>query len=369
MHSTKHVSGQQFAIALFNGFTGTRPTHEEGGGCAGRIAEIIAPNHGPQVIYEKERGWYFVPCVLADAPLIGKTLEWAIKNGRPTTGKMRSGTHVTAGGWIKLDGDGLTDRQFASVQAKLNAAGAAHLIYSTHSHGREDKPGIRCRIILFLDRAMESVEYQQATLACSTWLLGQSLDPSEARLCQQAGVWMAHPDRIAQAFCIRRLDGLCLSANALLAAAPKRQKSRLVLVHSASKTPLPVDAARVNAALTWVDATAYSAWVNVALWLKAAHGEAAYSVWLKWSQAAEEAHRADEGECLRVWQQLQPRIGAEAGAGALFAAARDGALTIARDAGVSGRWDMRATSALGYLRSYHRALYNANFATEREGCA
>ena len=97
-----------------------------------------------------------MPCELKVAPLVERTLERAIRLGLPAVGKMRSGSHVTAGAWAKLDGDGLSKEQFAAMQETLSLTGIAHIIYSSHSNGRADKPGIRCRIIVFFDAALVS---------------------------------------------------------------------------------------------------------------------------------------------------------------------------------------------------------------------
>jgi hypothetical protein len=343
-------------------FYGTRPTHEEAAAMAGRIANLIAPDDGPIVVAEKDRALYFVPCVLKDAPLTGKTLEWAEKHGLPTTGKMRSGSHVTAGAWAKLDGDGLTRDQLAAVQAILTLAGIAHIIYSTHSNGRSEKPGIRCRIIMFFDKALEPADYQRAVLSLSAWLLGQSLDESEARLCQQAGVWAAHPDRIGQAFCIRHLDGVCVSTDALLAAAPPATKRHSII--SGNAGPLPLDAARINGALNWINPTEYKAWTDCAIWLKAAYGGAAYPLWKDWSERADEdAQAGNEGRYApeNVWAGITPRLTAEQGAGALFGCAKNAAVVTVEDAAARGQWAGQGKASLVYLRRFHPRLYDELF--------
>ncbi len=358
MQSTIHVSARRNEIAMFSGFNGTHPALEESDATARRIADLIAPEDGPLVLSNKDQGVFYVPSELKVAPFVGKTLAWAIELGLSTVGKQRSGTHVIAGAWAKLDGDGLTEAQLATVQTLLCRARIAHLIYSTHSHGRADKPGIRCRIVMFFDKALEPVEYQRAVQSLSKWLLGQSLDESEARLCQQAGVWCAHPDRVEQAFCIRRLDGYCVSVDALLAASPKSTVSKRIGLHLVS-TARPVEfiATRVDAALKFCAANEYDVWIGCGIWLKAAYGDNAYPIWLAWSQTADESHRADENECERVWGGIAPRINAEAGAGALFGRARDAAVAAVRKAGATGTWNQGGKAALLYLRCYHRKVY------------
>lgn len=358
MRSNVHIADRRFDITMFPSFYGTYPTHEEMGATVGRIGDLIAPDHGPIIVTNKDTGVFFVPGALKDAPLVGKTLAYATEHGLPVVGKMRSRFHVTAGAVAKLDGDGLSEEQFAAIQAKLNLAGVAHLIYSTHSHGRPDKPGIRCRIILFFDRALEPADYQRAVLSLSRWLLGKSLDESEGRLSQQAGVWCAHPSRTERAFCIKQFDGACVSTDALLAAAPKQLPKNLDI----NAGPAPLDAERLRQALCWVDPNDYVQWIDCAIWLKAAYGDAAYSLWLDWSERAGQEAQAENDRRYapdKVWAGITPRITCEQGAGALYAKGRDNAVAAARDAAARKEWGKqgRGYSALLYLHQFHHRLY------------
>lgn len=364
MRSPIHVSARRFGLTVFPSFYGTSPTHEEPAATAARIADLIAPEDGPMIVDDKDRGVFFVPCVLKDAPLVGKTLDFAVTHGLPTIGKQRSGGHVTAGAWAKLDGDGLTEDQFAAVLSILKLAGIAYLIYSTHSNGRADKPGIRCRVIVFLDRAFEPAEYQLAVLSLSTWLMGRSLDESEARLCQQAGVWCAASDRVKAAFCYRQLDGVCVSADALLAAAPTATVSRPGIHISGNAGPLPLDAARIGEALKWFNPNDYVLWVDVAIWLKAAYGDAAYPLWLEWSECAnQEAQEGNEGRYApdMVWSGITPRLDAATGANTLYARARDNIVAAVREAAAWGKWEGQGKAGLVYLRRFHRRLFDEMF--------
>lgn len=364
MRSPIHVSARRFGLTAFPSFYGTSQTHEEPAATAGRIADLIAPEDGPMIVDDKDRGVFFVPCALKDAPFVGKTLEFAVTHGLPTIGKQRSGSHVTAGAWAKLDGDGLTDEQFAAVLATLKLAGIAHLIYSTHSHGRADRPGIRCRSIVFFDTPLEPAEYQRAVLSLSAWLLGKSLDESEARLCQQAGVWSAHPDREKQAFCIRQLDGVCVSTEALLAAAPPVTVSRPVISISGTTGPMPLDVERIGEALKWFNPNDYVLWVDVAIWLKAAHGDAAYSLWLEWGERADqEAQELNDGRYApdKVWSGITPRLEAATGANTLYARARDNVVAVVREAAAWGKWEGQGRAGLVYLRRFHSRLFDEMF--------
>ena len=365
MRSTLDVTIPRFDIAMFPGFNRTRPSHEETAATASRISDLIAPAAGPMIVADKDRGVFFVSCALKVAPLVEKTLASAIKQGLPTIGKQRSGSHVTAGAWAKLDGDGLSEEQFAAMQSTLNSAAIAHLIFSTHSHGRSDKPGIRCRIIVFFDKALQPPDYKRAVLSLSRWLLGKSLDESEARLSQQAGVWCVHPDRADRAFCIRHLDGVCVSTDALLATLPSPKQSthtRLFVVPSVG--PFPLDAERIQAALKWSDPNDYAVWFSTAPLLKAAYGGAAFPLWAAWSESADDAHKTNNGNTKRLdklWAETTPKLSAEQAASSLFARARDAALSVARSAAETGQWGQRGRDALIYLYRYHRHLFERTF--------
>jgi hypothetical protein len=362
MRSLIHVRNRRFGIAMFPSFYGTRPTHEEEAATPGRIADLIVPDDGPMIVAEKDRALYFVPCVLKDAPLTGKTLIRAQHYWLPTVGKMRSGNHVTAGAWAKLDGDGLTEGKLAAVRAMLSVSGVAHLIYSTHSHGRTDRPGIRCRIIVFFDKSLEPADYQRAVLSLSTWLLGQSLDASEALLCQQAGAWCAHPDRVIHAFCIRQLDGVCVSTDSLLAAAPP--ETRKTMKAFGNTAQLPLDAARIGEALKWIGPNEYKAWTDCAIWLKAAFGDQAFPLWLEWSKRADqEAQAQNEGRYApdKVWAGITPRITGGQGAGALYGNARDNAVAAVCVASDTGQWSGQGKAALVYLKRFHPRKFDDLF--------
>ena len=363
MRSTTPVSARRFGIALFRGFTGTFPTHEENSATAGRISDLIAPEDGPKILREKNEGVFFVPCELKVAPLVEKTLERAIRLGLPAVGKMRSGSHVTAGAWAKLDGDGLSAEQFAAMQETLNLTGVAHIIYSSHSNGRADKPGIRCRIIVFFDTALEPADYKRAVLSLSTWLLGKSLDTSESTLCQQAGVWCAHPDRTEHVFCIRQLDGVCVSTDALLAAAPPAPLRNEFQI-SSNAGPMPLNAERVRAALNWIDPNEYKQWIDCAFWLKASYGDSAYPLWIEWgARADQDAQAKNDGEYApdKTWVGISPRIAPDQGAGALYAEAKDNAVAATREAAATGNWNHAARAALVYLQRFHPRLYSELF--------
>lgn len=151
MQSTIHVSARRNEIAMFSGFNGTHPALEESDATARRIADLIAPEDGPLVLSNKDQGVFYVPSALKVAPFVGKTLARAIELGLATVGKQRSGTHVITGAWAKLDGDGLTEAQLATVQTILCRAGM-HIQHPRHLTGNFNAH-LRDCLAMFVDEA------------------------------------------------------------------------------------------------------------------------------------------------------------------------------------------------------------------------
>ena len=172
MMSDTPLSGCSFSLTLFDGFSGTRPVAEIDGMSWPVVVRNIAPTDVPAIAPQKEFMPYAVPCALKVAPLVGKTLEAAITRGWPTVAKMRSASHVTASAILKYDIDGCSAVQWDAARARLDGSGATFLAYSTHSHGREDKPGCRVRVWVPMDRALEQPEYERAWKAAADWLFG-----------------------------------------------------------------------------------------------------------------------------------------------------------------------------------------------------
>lgn len=205
------------SITTFKGFTGTRPEQELNDVTWPDAGKLLCPDT-PAVIADKGRGHYFVPCGLKEAPLVGNTLDAAKSAGQATTGKMRSKNHVTASSMLVMDVDGPSEADFMLGLNKMKRDGVAYLAYTTHSHGRVDKPGIRARIVLPLDRELNGEEYAQAWHGTDIHYWGGQAgqaDASGANLCQQQGTWACDPTRVEQA---RKWEGsgAVASAEALI---------------------------------------------------------------------------------------------------------------------------------------------------------
>lgn len=348
-------------LTMFNGFYDTRPASELMGAPWGVVLANIAPGDAPACVPEKERAPYFVPSALKVAPLVNGTRAKADKLGLPLLGKQRSAAHVTQAQMIVFDLDGIGPEQLVSIESRLTEHGLTSLLYSTHSNGRADRPGIRCRGVIPVDRGLDPREYKLAAAGLNAAVLDDLADVSGFALHQQQGVWATARERAHLAF--RRTHKLgIVSVAALMAAAPQpkiRQGDFSLRVGV-----VKFDHYRIANALQWIDPNTYGNWVNVAVWLKAAYGDTAFPAWLAWSEGAGETSKAgNDGRYApeRVWRNLEPRLTADQGAAALFAHARDNSLAAAKAASKSGVWGKQGCAALAYLRGFHKRLYDEKF--------
>lgn len=250
--SSMPMSDWRGSVTTFNGFTGTRPARELEDASWDEVRNLLCPNK-PAVLADKKQAQYVVPCLLKEAPFVGKTREAAISNWESATGKMRSKNHVTEANLIIMDIDGLPESEFLAGLKKLADDGLTYLIYTTHSHGSEDKPGIRARVVILLDRPLNVQEYSTAWQGIDRryWNMQAGIaDSSGANLYQQQGTWCCHPDRIEQAQSWTN-DGGVASAEALLELG-ELFKSRLLsrsdleLGTLPMKTPTPAITANIR---------------------------------------------------------------------------------------------------------------------------
>lgn len=188
-------------ITTFNGFTGTKPAQEFEKIPWNEACNVLCPEK-PAIIEDKKQGQYFIPCLLKEAPLVGNTLEAVIKNGQSTTGKMRSKHHVTEASMLVIDIDGLSTDDFETALTRIRVDGLTYRAYTTHSHGNSDKPGVRARLIIPIDRPISNEEYTVAWHGFDQrYLQGEAAkaDSSGANLYQQQGTRCSHPSRVDQA--------------------------------------------------------------------------------------------------------------------------------------------------------------------------
>ena len=195
--SSKPLEGWRGSLTTFKGFTGVHPVNEIIDANWDEVVGTICPEK-LLCIYDKKLGEYFVPCLLKEAPLVGNTLEIAKKQGTPTIGKMRSKSHVTEASMLVIDVDGLTELDFFTGLEKIKNNGITYLAYTTYSHGNPAKPGMRARLVIPLDRAVNIEEYADAWHGFDGYYWnGQAgkADPSGANLYQQQGTWCCDKTR------------------------------------------------------------------------------------------------------------------------------------------------------------------------------
>lgn len=212
------ISNWRGSITTFKGFTGTIPLQEIKYVTWQAIQEVIAPP-SPAILADKGQGKFFIPCALKSAPLVGNTLDAAMKNGLPIIGKMRSKIHVTEATLLVIDIDGLPVTDFEKAIARIKSDHVTFLAYTTHSHGRENKPGMRARVVIPLDSSLDIENYSAAWHGLDQlYFSGHAgkADSSGANLYQQQGTWCAHPDRVALAKCWTARGGIA-SADYLIA--------------------------------------------------------------------------------------------------------------------------------------------------------
>jgi hypothetical protein len=205
------------SLTTFKGFTGTAPDLELESSSWKEIAAVLCPNK-PVILADKKTGRYGVPCLLKEAPLVGRTLEFAKVHFRPTVGKQRSKGHVTPASFIIMDIDGVAEVEFAAGLDLLQQASISYLAYTTYSHGMPDKYGVRARVCIPIDTPASIEEYFVAWQGVDArFWRGQAgaKDASGANLYQQQGTWAANLATVQHARCWR-FDGGVASTAALI---------------------------------------------------------------------------------------------------------------------------------------------------------
>lgn len=356
------------AVTWFRSAFNPLPSHSDANKTAHWIIEALAPADGPRLKPDKGRVAYVVPTLLRVAPYVGKTAEK--HPGR--AGQQRSTSHVIAGSWFALDLDQLDDQAWQAIQQRLLDSDVLFCAYSSWSYGL--KPGIRVRILLFMDQALAPLEWKQAWVVLNQHLFNSQLDKQTGHLAQQAGVWATHPDRAAQAF--RLINGSkLLSADRLLAVStpPRRQQSRPPVRYRvnpfAAGLYTPTTPERIQDALAWLNANDYQIWLEVGLGLKAAvmlgnlNENTALTLWLAFSDQAGDQAKSQNADSRyspeTLWDRLQPDVAPpEALLGKLFAMAREVALSHIRNAVDQGITDPISEQAAAYLGRYHRKAFD-----------
>ena len=348
----------------------TAPDFELSDATIQEIAATVAPADGPALVGDKDRVTYFVPGLLRNAPLVEKTLVRSIARGQPTIGKQRSAGHFVEACFMIFEFDGLEDEQWDLVLERLKTTGLHFVAYSTWSHGRADKPGVRVRVLVFLDRPLAAPEYARAWHSGNAVIFNGLADPTGAKPYQQQGVWATSPDRAALAFRVVG-RGAITSSDALIAAAPEVARPFKVSGSAATNADLLLGVslptlARLRAAAPWINTDTYEQW------MRAMMACAALKPYIGEHEATNLAEgiscNAPDGTQARntdaqydpavIVEQQTPTMPPEAAAGTLFAMARDSAIaTVKADRGKAQLSDRGRAAAL-YLATHHRAAFN-----------
>lgn len=199
--SDMSLSEWRGSATTFKGFTGTIPVGELKNVSWSDVSSLLCPAR-PVFLHDKKEGYYVVPCLLKEAPLVGTTLEIAKYRGKSIFGKMRSKDHVTEASVLLIDIDGLSKAELLICLEQLKTADITYKAFTTFSHGSPQKPGMRVRMGIPLDRPVAPDDYSSAWRGFDQkYFDGQvsKADPSGAKLYQQQGVWSCHPSRINHA--------------------------------------------------------------------------------------------------------------------------------------------------------------------------
>ncbi|NMG16743.1 hypothetical protein [Aromatoleum bremense] len=348
------------ALTFFRGAFSTIPSNEECDLSAWRVIEMIAPEDGPRLVEDKSNAPYFVLCPLKVAPFVGKTAE----RFPGKSGKQRSAAHLTEGSAFANDLDGLTPAQWERIVEHMVAAGVMFCAYSTHSHGKAPDE-VRARVLLFMDRALDPVRWADVWHVLNGLYFDGLADPATAKLSQQAGVWMAHPDRVQLAFRIA-MRGALLSADALLSLVPpKPERTKF----AAPVAPVGDQSARYAEALALVGAEHYADWLAGLCALKGAvmlghlSDEDGAALWWRFTDtaSAEAQEKNDDSrfDPESMWARWMPSAAPpDALVGKLFARARDKAMALVRgEMAQGGELSAAGLSAAQYLAAYHRRAF------------
>ncbi len=312
---------------------------------------------------DKSQHLFFVPCLLKDAPFTPKTLPKAQAAGLGTNGKQRSSAHMTQATWVVMDIDGMAQSAFDEKVNSLAKSGYTFLIYSTHSHGREDRPGVRARLVVPVDRSLAAEDYESAWLGLDKLVFGGEVvkaDGSGRHLWQQQGVWATATERQHKAFSISQ-DGAVWAADELIRNAPLKPSGTSKLHHSPELSPTEqVD--RLVSALPWLDAEDTPTWISAITALKAAStiiGESnGLALAIQYSdRGSTQARMKNESDRrydpATFFFNVNPVMPASAGVGVLLGLAKQTAIqTLLADRGKDA-WSELGSQAASYLCRHH----------------
>ncbi|MBK9219618.1 MAG: hypothetical protein IPL70_15185 [Uliginosibacterium sp.] len=359
--SAHGLTTRRYCVTTFDGFYNTSPADELADVPRPHIVRVLAGEGTPANCPDKTAMPYACACLFKQAPLVGNTFLGAVALGLPVEGKQRSASHVGPSAVLKFDLDGIDESAWRDIEQNLRRAGITFLAYTTHSHGRADKPGIRLRLWVPLDQALAQAEYARAWEAFAAVFLSgvEALDQSSKLIHQQQGIFGTTADRAHLAFCIDHRAGV-LSSDKLLALCPEKPKA----AKPTTTTPFVASnatAAKLASALEQIDPNDYATWVEVGAALAALNqplGKAARGLWFRYSERADDAHKARNevtGTCPDVmFDRLAGSVSMtpDAAAGTLMALAKTTATRAVERAITAGELGEAGASALAFLARY-----------------
>lgn len=371
--STMHTS----ELVIYPNNTSTRPNRKLRGLVWLELMNTLAPVAGPVICADKHKLPYFTPGMLRDdVPLSGKTLARARERGEPEVGAMRSAAHMTDTTFIVFDFDDLTKAQLKTIGAQVLGRGRAGLMFTTHSHGRWDKPGIRVRLILPVDLRLDANAYRIAHEAMNAGLFSGLADRTGKSMCQQQAMFGVHPERAHLAKCWRH-EGAVFGLLEFLArhggaAGPQthlrskaQQQATTLGITASGLTTL----ARLEQAVPHLYAGSYRDW---SVGLQAFKALSPYlptdslrqmaiqfsetsPIDSTRSQAAATDARYDAGE---IFDSATPIMPPDAAAGVLLGMAKKRAIAVVETSRGCRTATAEAKAAALYLAAHHRRTWN-----------
>lgn len=354
-------------VTLFDGFYNPLPADELEAATFAVLVNFVAPECGPIFGADKAALPFYVPCLLKVAPL---TANMAKLTGR-ASGKQRSSAHVTVARFLVIDVDGLSPSEFDALLGRLRGVGLTYLVYSTHSHGREDKPGVRGRLVVPVDRALDAGEYAKAWLGFDQIFCYGAIaaaDDSGRHLHQQQGVWVVHPDRAKSAFRAIHKAGVA-SADTLIVAAPEVIKST---PQQTSLAPIPrsvvlptndlVD--HLGQAIAFIDPDGMATWMRIIMALKAlapvVGADIACEFTLRYSERGSNTEKNAQRKYnpAEVFRNASPSMPPDAALGVIYGEAKSGAVRAVNACLGLPTWTPEGKAAAEYLARFHRRTWS-----------
>lgn len=371
-----HSDAWRGEVTIYRSSTSTRPVRMDFGLDWIKYSDTLAPCTGPILCEDKHKLPFFTPGLLRDdLPLSGKTLERARERGEPEVGAMRSAAHVTDTTAIVFEFDGLTGEQLLMIGRQVLGKGRAGLMYTTHSHGRRDKPGIRVRQILPVDMRLDASAYRHAHEAMNTVLFSGLADRTGKSLCQQQAVFGAHPERAHLAKCWRYKGAvfgvrefMTRHEGAAIQTRPSTKGHQSAAISGNVPCGLPT-LARLEQAMPYLYAESYRDW-SVGLQafkalspyldtgglrqMAARFGETSPSESTR-AQAAPTDPRYDPGQ---VFDSASPSMPPQVAAGVLMGMAKQRAIAFVEASRGCRTASAEARGAALYLAAHHRKAWD-----------